>query len=102
LPTPPPVYDSTSNRIPIPIQNQLKPEIPASGDQTIRYIIIVNGANIANSRGQTQEANVTLNRTGLISHQTSIAMRGPKKNNDVIIQHIVFYNSTPLSINTIA
>ncbi|GEM_PF-4040174 len=55
----------------------------------MRYAIIVNGANTPNTIGINQVSKAVLNLKGFISHQIKMATLGPKKNKDVIMQHIM-------------
>ena len=54
----------------------------------MRYAIMVNGEKTPNTTGISQVSNAVLKRNGLISHQMNIAILGPKRNKDVIMQHI--------------
>ena len=53
------------------------------GDQTMRYINLVQGKKMMPRTAQIQEPKAALNRTGLISHQTKVANRGPSRNSVV-------------------
>jgi hypothetical protein len=76
--------------MPIARSTHPKPLIPEYRDQLIRKKIIVKGAKIAKSKGQSQRLNTELNKEGFISHHTSIANRGPKSIKIENTQHILF------------
>ena len=49
---------------------------------------MVKGAKTPNTTGISHVSKAELNLKGFISHHTKRASLGPKRNNDVIIQHI--------------
>jgi len=73
------------------MSSQSKPLIPGLKLQPIKKKIIVNGAKIANRRGQIHISNANRNKAGLISHHINMARRGPKSRKIVVAQHILFY-----------